>query len=247
MSKKMTFLGLLLLAVVVTGYSESGTNAKYISKIELADEARVAKWEIGLSDPASMKDLSLFKSSYTYDEDGIVVKALNADGTEDADTNVVAPGTQGQYTFALKGTLETAFTLDVKATVTDNVKLAAGTTYTDDNGVEQTLADDYAPIQYSLDGTTWMDAQGLEDALNALYSTNSNKNVYAPQTIDAKGETTIYWKWAFDETDTAVATGFTPNSVLDTLLGNDGTLTVSIDMTITAEQSKLDVTHATLD
>lgn len=241
MGKKTKFLGILLLAVVVTSYSVSGTYAKYISKIELADEARVAKWEIGM-DQEAMKDLSLFKSSYTYDEDGIVVKSLTGD-----DANVVAPGTQGQYTFALTGTLETAFTLDVKATVTDNVVLKAGTVYTDDAGVEQTLDKDYAPIQYSLDGTTWMNAQGLQDKLNALYSTDSNKNVYAPQTITAKGETTIYWKWAFDETDTAVAADFTPNSILDTLLGNDGELKVGIKMTITAEQSKLDVTHTTLD
>lgn len=245
MSKKATFLGILLLAVVVSSYSVSGTYAKYISKIELADEARVAKWEIGMDD-TEMKELSLFKSSYTFDEDGIVVTALKEDGSADEDTNVVAPGTHGQYTFALTGTLETAFTLDVNATVVDNVKLAAGT-YTDSNGEEVEVTEDYAPIQYSLDNATWMDAQGLQDALNALYSENGSKNVYAPQTINAKGETTIYWKWAFDEEDTAVANGFTPNSTYDTLLGNDGELTVEIKMTITAEQSKLDVTHTTLD
>lgn len=239
MKKGITILGVLLMAVIATSYSVSGTYAKYVSKIELADEARVAKWEIGM-DQEEMKNLNLFKSSYTYDKDGIVVKALTSE-----DDNVVAPGTHGQYTFALTGTLETAFTLDVKATVSDNVVLSAGTKYTE-NKVEKTLDKDYAPIQYSLDGTNWMNAEALEDALNALYSTDGSKNVYAPQTIAAKGETTIYWKWAFDETDTAVAPDFTPNNTLDTLLGNNGELTVKIDMTITAEQSHLDVTHQTL-
>lgn len=239
MKKGKTILGVLLMAVIATSYSVSGTYAKYVSKIELADEARVAKWEIGL-DQEKMENLNLFKSSYTYDQDGIVVKALTADTDK-----VVAPGTHGQYTFALTGTLETAFTIDVNATVSDNVVLSAGTKYIEDK-VEKTLDKDYAPIQYSLDGTNWMNAEALEDELNALYSTSGSKNVYAPQTISAKGETTIYWKWAFDETDTAVAPGFTPNNTLDTLLGNNGELKVKIDMTIIAEQSNLDVTHQTL-
>lgn len=238
MSKKMQILGILMVAVVITSYSVSGTYAKYVSKIDLSDEARVAKWEIGLNDE-SMETLSLFKKSYTFDEDGIVVESLK-------DDKVVAPGTHGQYTFALKGTLETAFTLTVNATLSDNIVLPAGTEYKED-GVVKTLENDYAPIQYSLDGTTWMNAEALQTELNALYSTEGSKNVYAPQTIEGKGEVTIYWKWAFDATDTAVAEGFTPNNTLDTLLGNNGELTVNLTMSILAEQSKLDVTHATLD
>lgn len=239
MSKKMQILGILMVAVVITSYSVSGTYAKYVSKIDLSDEARVAKWEIGLSDEENMKTLSLFKKSYTFDNDGIVVESLK-------DDKVVAPGTHGQYTFALSGTLETAFTLTVNATLDDNIVLPAGTVYEED-GVEKTLQDDYAPIQYSLDGTTWMNAEALQTELNALYSTDGSKNVYAPQTIEGKGEVTIYWKWAFDATDTAVADGFTPNNTLDTLLGNNGELTVNLTMSIVAEQSKLDVTHTTLD
>ena len=229
MSKKMKFLGILLLAVVATSYSVSGTYAKYISKVELTDSARVAKWTISMSDPA-MNTLSLFKDSYEI-ADGAVVDALD-------DTKVVAPGVHGQYTFSLNGTLETAFTLDVKAEVTDNVVLTAGT-HQDSNGNDVVVAADYAPIQYSLDGTTWTDADGLEAALNNLFKeTDGQKTVYAPQEITEKGKTTIYWKWAFDETDTQVATGFTPNSEYDTLLGNIGADTVSVKITVTAEQSK---------
>ena len=50
MKKKIAVLGTLLMAVVITGYSVSGTYAKYVSEIDIEDEARVAKWKIGMNE-----------------------------------------------------------------------------------------------------------------------------------------------------------------------------------------------------
>ena len=65
---KLTILGTLLLAVVISGYSVSGTYAKYTSSIDLSDEARVAKWQIKM-DQDTMNELNLFEDSYFYGDD----------------------------------------------------------------------------------------------------------------------------------------------------------------------------------
>ena len=44
--KKMSVLTVLVMLVTLTAYSVSGTYAKYTSKIDMTDEARVAKWEL---------------------------------------------------------------------------------------------------------------------------------------------------------------------------------------------------------
>ena len=46
MKKRTMAVGGLLLAVAMTSYSVAGTYAKYTSKIDLADEARIAKWDL---------------------------------------------------------------------------------------------------------------------------------------------------------------------------------------------------------
>ena len=138
MKKKLTVLGTLLLAVVISGYSVSGTYAKYTSNIDLTDEARVAKWEIGLADPTKT-ELNLFEDSYFYGDDNhLTVGAIaDVDGNK---ANVVAPGTHGQFTFALTGSIETNYTISVNATGKNPVVL------TDDAG--QVI---YNPMKFYLD------------------------------------------------------------------------------------------------
>lgn len=198
MNKKIAFLGILLLAVVVTGYSVSGTYAKYTSQIDLSDEARVAKWEIGMNSDA-METLDLFDESYTYASNGTVVEAIaNAEGKKD---NVVAPGTNGQYTFALKGNIETNYTIDVNATGTNNVVLKA-----EDGTITHNPMKFYLDTNDSLDINAingWYDFDTLLTKLNALYSGTGSK-VYAPGTVDNTSHT-IYWKWDFETTGNADA------------------------------------------
>lgn len=158
-NKKMTILAVLLIAVAVTAYSVSGTYAKYTTTKESTDSARVAKWGIGVEN-----EIDLFAASYT--------------GVQSADgANVVAPGTKGEYTFALTGAPETNYTLVVEATGTESAPIGR--------------------IVYKLDedATEYTTIKDLSDAIEALYD---NTKVYAANTSSASPHK-ISWAWAFDE------------------------------------------------
>ncbi len=114
MKKKGMALGALLMAVAITGYSVSGTYAKYISSVDLTDEARVAKWGFNVTDengdPISDNKVNLFASSY-YNNGNKYVQSLNCDVDGNNCDKVVAPGTHGTYTFKLAGEMETRYNL----------------------------------------------------------------------------------------------------------------------------------------
>lgn len=232
MTKKITFLGALLVAIVVTSYSVSGTYAKYVSKIDLADEARVAKWDI--TGPTSSTNIDLFKSSYEYSSNGIVVKALD-------DKDVVAPGTSGQYSFQLSGSVETNHKITITATGENKVVLTKTTTTepTDGSDPVTTTTTDYDPLKFCVkagndsDGCTWADFATLKSELGKLYS--GEGKVYAPGAVD-NTEYTIFWKWDFNGDDAK-----------DTELGkNSSSHSVDLKINITAEQTQDAATVASI-
>jgi len=188
--KKMSMFALLLAAVVATSYSVSGTYAKYTSSKEGTDSARVAKWGINMENT-----VNLFKSDYTD------VKS---------DDKVVAPGTEGSYTFTIDGAPETNYTLDVVVTGTDNI----------------------GQIVYTLDKDTqnakeFNTIEDLADAIEAIYVPGK---VYAANTT-SESEHTIGWYWTFEEDEA--------NNTTDTNLGNKDVLdTVELTVKITAVQTE---------
>lgn len=179
---KMLAIAALLVAVAVTSYSVSGTYAKYTTSKTYTDSARVAKWGIGMTN-----EVDLFYSNYTD------VKSAN--GTD----AVVAPGTQGNYTFALTGTPETDYTLDVTVTGEDNI----------------------GQLVYTLDGTEYATMAELVTAIDALYNPQT---VYAAGTA-SESTHNIGWYWAFeeDEANNTTDTTLGNKDVLDTV-----SLTVTI-------------------
>lgn len=220
--KKGIILGTLAMAVVATSYSVSGTYAKYVSQIDLADEARVAKWSIDTTE-SGMKNVDLFQDSYVYNDNGIVVKSLD-------DDRVVAPGTKGQYTFALTGTIETNYRITLDVDGENTVRF----TETDEEG-ETVIS--YDPLKFYLSESDAVDIdeideedlltfEELKEALANLYSGESDR-VYAPGQVDSTSHT-IYWKWDFEGNDT-----------LDTDLGKDAVNhKVDLSIVITAEQTQ---------
>lgn len=237
MKKKSIVLGSLLAAVVLTGSAVSGTYAKYISAVDMADEARVAKWQIGLANE-SMKDLNLFKDSYEYESNGVVVKSLTTktleDGTE-VPTRVIAPGTKGQYTFALTGVIETNYKIQVTATGENTVVLKdeeGNVTY---SPVRFYLSEDDKLDITTMDYDDLMSFDELKIALNNLYSGETGK-VYAPGQVDTTSHT-IYWTWNFEGNDDS----------LDTILGNEivedeASHTLDLSINVTATQTREAVT-----
>lgn len=83
--------------ILITTFLISGTYAKYISQIDLLDEARVAKWDIEIN-KLSRQDIDLFSDSYLNG----AIEAANGD-------NVVAPGASGEYKFEIVGQPEVRY------------------------------------------------------------------------------------------------------------------------------------------
>ena len=107
--------------------------------------------------------INLFADSYTN------VKA-DEDGKK-----IIAPGTEGQYRFEVSGTSEVAYQ------VSADVSIA----YSDE-------WEDYAPLQFSLDGDNWLDANAFQTALSGALASETME----PNTTYS-GAQTIHWRWPF--------------------------------------------------
>lgn len=151
MNKKFMALTALLVAVVGTGFQVSGTYAKYTSKIDFTDSARVAKWGFG----EDVKTVELFANSYTVkggDYDGLVyAKNLSSDGKD-----IVAPGTTGSYEFEFdRFDTEVAYTIGFTLDK-DNSKDIVLYYTKDENGKVTAVSKEtegaltYSPIKYRL-------------------------------------------------------------------------------------------------
>ena len=114
--KKMSIIALLLVAVLVTSSSVSGTYAKYTSAFtsETAS-AKVAAWafEIDEKTAANNFNFDLFKT--INDTDGSVETDVKA-GTESQ--AIIAPGTTGSFAIKLKNISEVNAKYSVDYTVT---------------------------------------------------------------------------------------------------------------------------------
>lgn len=134
-NKALTLTLVLLLLVMVTLGTLGGTFAKYTSSATGTDSARVAKWSFTVSDKDIAQEntftIDLFETAYT-----------NVESKDQ--TNVIAPGTEGEFTLSL----------------TNNSEVTAE--YTIDFDVVKTAA---IPIEFSVDGSEWAD--DLTDALTA--------------------------------------------------------------------------------
>lgn len=264
-NRMMRAASALLVAVLLTTSTISGTFAKYVTTAEGSDSARVAKWgvEVGVVG-------SLFENSYINAPDD------SADATVISvnDEDVVAPGTKNEtgLTFKITGQPEVETKVEIKVGTVDGGVFTDGTakdvvipadTYTDYTkviGYEQTggkdditkpvygtfiLADDYHPLRFTLKqngaevaGCVDVDISVIEDYLEGA----TVSKPYDPNTVldDVLGTYTLTWSWAYGEFD-----GIQPNDRADTLLGqvaagklvNDDIITgVNIAIQITVTQ-----------
>ena len=208
MKNRTTKIALILLALVLaTSFVVGTTLAKYTTKIQGADTARVAKFGVELAITTDTFDA-------TYEgNDGISVKNLSTDGK-----NLVAPGTakEDAITFTIAGAPE----VDVNVVVTlDNndalsmVTLPAGTydDYTDYNKLNADVtytSPEYNPVVWTLEFTpegSSDPAQVLEtgnlQAIENYLATNicGNYDVNnATQFAALIGTYTISWTWTFE-------------------------------------------------
>lgn len=185
MKKKMTVLCGLLMAVLVTAYSVSGTYAKYTSSMETTDSARVARWSINVGEKEA---LGLFQLAYGANDE---IKSSNTD-------LVVAPGASGEVDINITGTAEVAYKLVVDI---DETKSVNDVRYADGN---------VSPIKFSLDGSNWFEYEQLETQLK----TALGDNTYAANSTLNKS-VKLYWKWAYDKAELDGMTGITATTGWD--------------------------------
>ena len=133
--------------------------------------------------------LAKYLTSSTVSDEAVVAKfGLNIPNTislfsdsydnveaDTPDKKIIAPGTSGQYNFVVTGTSE----VDYKVSATVEVN------YSEE-------WDGYHPLEFSLNGTTWM---GLAD-FKADLATALESNVLKANVEYTNGQT-IYWRWPF--------------------------------------------------
>lgn len=226
----MRLASFLLVAVLISTSAISGTYAKYVTKADGKDTARVAKWGVDISVSGN-----LFKTEYT--NDGELEKDNNGDDIaltvkSSSSDKLVAPGTKNEegITFTITGTPEVAVNVNVQIAdgATRDVFLADGTykdwtTANDKNDVFTlgTPGGSYRPIVYTLanDKGDKLAEGTLEDIEKYLEKTLSGN--YEPNTeLDkiAGGNNGLYkltWAWNFEQVSNVDL-----YDKADTLLGN---------------------------
>lgn len=192
----MRIASVLLIAVLISTCGISGTYAKYISSASNSATARVAKWAFNVGDSNIAQTNTFVFEPFKYADANVDVN-----GSNDSEY-VIAPGTSGQFKIELKNNSE--------VTATFSIDFAESRTASDNGNV--------IPMQYSLDGTAWVDSI---DELDMKMNTVSLAMNGGETTV------TIHWKWAFDGPDH-----------IDTDLGQDydGVPNVTISAIVTAQQ-----------
>ena len=212
----------LLVAVLMTTCTISGTFAKYVTEASSQDEARVAYW--GFQTTNAMDIPGLFDDVYDDEGNG----TYEVDSADDAD--VIAPGTWGEASFQFK----------YDETVADAPEVAY--TFTVDTTGSECAADlqSNTNIQWKLDTGAWGTWAQLINSIKLLSGDASGSMEYKPGVLPAAFGTgdpthTVSWRWAFDKNDTVITA--TDKDDADTALGNKASLDkVKLVIAITATQ-----------
>lgn len=206
---------LLVLALALGGF----TFARYISQGSGSDSATVAKWGWTISADAGSffgkKYAGQGLSTVTEGDENLSVKASG-------DSNVVAPGTTGSFTFSIGGSAEVASKITVALTGKDIVLKATVTT--GEPSASETTTYTYSPIKFSLQKDEGAAEEDLTFAeLQKKLAALSAEAVAAGETYAGAGEYTVTWEWAFDNasaTVTKVGDGADlDGNACDTILG----------------------------
>ncbi|MBQ7875226.1 MAG: hypothetical protein IJ306_08745 [Oscillospiraceae bacterium] len=121
-NRMMRAASALLVAVLLTTSTISGTLAKYVTKDSASDTARVAKWGVELQVEGNLFADSYIDAISKSDVDASL--AVNASNDDD----VVAPGTYNNegLTFSIKGAPEVSGQIRIDRLEVQNIYLAAG-------------------------------------------------------------------------------------------------------------------------
>lgn len=218
-NKFMRAAVILMALVLMTSCFVGGTFAKYVTAGNADDSARVAKFGVVVS----ASDGAFYE---TYDSD-----STYSGLTVEADTKVVAPGTEGNF-----ATIELSGTPEVAVEVAYAAEVSLSDAWVNEAG------EYYCPIIVTVDGTDYVGtsydsaaefAADIQDAITGYTAE------YEPGTdlsaLNGGSEVAISWEWPFE--DTTSSNG--QNDIDDTYLGdqaadgNAATISIVVDVTVT--------------
>ncbi|MBQ3417951.1 MAG: hypothetical protein IJH32_08960 [Ruminococcus sp.] len=232
-NKIMRIASVLLIVTLLSTCAISGTFAKYVTTGEAEGTARVAKWGIVVTVDGDLAAKEYKADDTTYNPVG----GPNASAGLSVKANevVVAPGTgsklvNGEWTNCIEASIEgkpevaTRFALYMTADDFTEICLPAGT-YTDENGDDFTVAEDYYPVKLTLTverdgrqvGPFTGTAQDILDALDAIGGNDNLTADFAPG-VNCNATFRLTWEWPFE----GARDGFTAEEIdkMDTYLGN---------------------------
>lgn len=168
----MRVASLVLMCTIVTSCFVSSTFAKYTSSVSGQDSVTVAKWDININGD-DIEGMTNSQEFAIFD----TITNSNANG-ESVKENMIAPGTEGSFNFAIQNSS------DVKAKYT--------VSFTVD---QSALGGKTIPFEYSVDGgSSWENS--LANVADTVIEIGATSNV------------TVKWRWAFDSgadaNDTAI-------------------------------------------
>ena len=212
-NRMMRLASLMLVAVLMTTCTISGTFAKYVTEATGTDTARVAKW--GVTVTAQTEEVFGQKYENTIDASGTkVVSAADEYGETGLD-DVLAPGTNGNLgSIAITGTPEVM----VDITATADLVLTGWAI----SGVEYcplvfTVGTDEFKIGGTYNGNPITTVSELETAVEESFVAALAANDVAANT-NLADSITMTWSWPFEVG--ANADEIAANDAKDTALGN---------------------------
>lgn len=223
----MRIASVLLVAVLLSTCTISGTFAKYVTEGTSQDTARVAKWGVVITGQADM-----FKTEYDANDNtatGLTGKSVVSADTIHGRNRLLAPGTEGTLTdIALSGTPEVQVEVKFESNFDIGGWLLNGTVY-------------YCPIVITIDGVeyygmSYASEEAFEDAVNAAienFSANYEANTNLAN-VAVNNAPSVSWDWAFYRDP--------DHDAKDTILGNQAAAgyPATIDLTVTCTVTQID-------
>ena len=212
-NNKTVKLAVLVLALAMMGMIlVSGTFAKYTTEATGTSSARVAKWSIFVGD----KDIvAATDKTITIDLFKTILDTNTTSGELDAAETDVKAGTATQAIIA-PGT-GGEFDIDITNKSEVNAKATIKFELTNGNNI---------PLEFKVGNGTWKSAADFNNSTEDLAS-------LAMESTSAT-TTKVQWRWAY-ETGT-VTNGVAAGDPADTALGQAGTATAEVKVTVTATQ-----------
>ncbi len=181
------FTILIILLTIVALILVSGTYARYTSTATGEDTAIVASWDIELNDEKlTVVDPDRSFGLFTTINDTKLDAGGDIVDETDVTDNMIAPGTQGAFTFTIENLSDVTAEYTLSAVVTGQP----------------------VPIVYSLDNTAaigdWTSDLSTLEFFDAADATANDIAIGGNEVI------TVYWQWPFaddgsaDTTDTAI-------------------------------------------